>query len=481
MLEQSKKIWFFVISGIFILINAVFILSENFVFTLTPLVIAFAYLALFRLDILYKIIIFFVPISVTLNELEIETKVDMSLPTEPLLFGILIIFMLRLLYDGGFDKKILKHPVSILVLMNILWIFVTMLMSTSPLISLKYLLVQLWFLATFYFVSSQIFKQKNNLNQFFWLYTAGFSLVIAYTIIMHIPHNFSQKSANWVMSPFFDDHTSYGACIAFFLPFLTGKLLSKEILGTKKLLMFLFYTLFLFALITCYTRAAWLSLIAALVLFIVLKLKIKWWIISGVALVGLIVVILSWNQIILALESNKTDSSTDLKDHVSSMSNVSSDASNLERINRWKSAFEMFKEKPFFGWGPGTYAFEYAPFQKSADKTIISTNAGDGGNAHSEYLGPLSERGFFGLLITIILFITIFSTGLKVYKKLDDPKLKLIALAAFMGLTTYFVHGFLNNFLDQDKVAAPFWGFTAILVILDVYYLPNSKSSKGNL
>ena len=44
-----------------------------------------------------------------------------------------------------------------------------------------------------------------------------------------------------------------------------------------------------------------------------------------------------------------------------------------------------------------------------------------------------------------------------------------------MGLTTYFVHGFLNNFLDQDKVAAPFWGFTAILVVLDVYYLPTSK------
>ena len=185
--------------------------------------------------------------------------------------------------------------------------------------------------------------------------------------------------------------------------------------------------------------------------------------------------ILSWNQIVLALESNKTDSSTDLKDHVSSMSNVSSDASNLERINRWKSAFEMFKEKPFFGWGPGTYAFEYAPFQKSADKTIISTNAGDGGNAHSEYLGPLSERGIVGLLITLSLFITIFVTGLKVYKKLEDTKLKLIALAAFMGLTTYFVHGFLNNFLDQDKVAAPFWGFTAILVVLDVYYLPKSK------
>ena len=119
MLEQSKKIWFFVISGLFILINSIFIFTENFVFTLLPIGIAFAYLALFRLDILYKLIIFFVPISVTLNELEIETKVDMSLPTEPLLFGVLIIFILRLLYDGGFDKKILKHPVTLLILINL--------------------------------------------------------------------------------------------------------------------------------------------------------------------------------------------------------------------------------------------------------------------------------------------------------------------------------------------------------------------------
>ena len=38
------------------------------------------------------------------------------------------------------------------------------------------------------------------------------------------------------------------------------------------------------------------------------------------------------------LESNKQDSSSNLTEHVESISNVSSDASNLERINRWKSA-----------------------------------------------------------------------------------------------------------------------------------------------
>jgi hypothetical protein len=39
-----------------------------------------------------------------------------------------------------------------------------------------------------------------------------------------------------------------------------------------------------------------------------------------------------------------------------------------------------------------------------------------------------------------------------------------------MGISTYFVHGFLNNFLDTDKASVPFWGFLAMLVCIDVYH-----------
>ena len=35
-------------------------------------------------------------------------------------------------------------------------------------------------------------------------------------------------------------------------------------------------------------------------------------------------------------------------------------------------------------------------FQMHEDKTIIGTNGGDMGNAHSEYLSALSETGFIG-------------------------------------------------------------------------------------
>jgi O-antigen ligase len=157
-----------------------------------------------------------------------------------------------------------------------------------------------------------------------------------------------------------------------------------------------------------------------------------------------------------------------LAEHVESISNVSSDASNLERLNRWSCALALFKERPITGWGPGTYQFVYAPFQRSEHRTIISTNNSDGGNAHSEYLGPLAEQGIPGALFVIGLFGWILHLGFRLHRTMTDPEARRLAVGVFLGLVTYFVHGVLNNYLDTDKASAPFWGFLALLVAWDL-------------
>ncbi|MCA1760040.1 MAG: hypothetical protein LC658_09745, partial [Bacteroidales bacterium] len=93
----------------------------------------------------------------------------------------------------------------------------------------------------------------------------------------------------------------------------------------------------------------------------------------------------------------------------------------------------------------------------------------DGGNAHSEYLGPLSESGVLGLVTFLILIITVLYTGIHTWTRLKDSRLKGMVLAAIIGLVTYYIHGFLNNFLDTDKLSVPFWGFTAMIVAIDLY------------
>ena len=479
MLNQSKKIWFLVISSFFILLNGFFVIQEKFEFLLLPFLLLIVYLALFKMDILIKIIVFLTPLSISLSEIKEGTAIDMALPTEPILFGLMLIFIIKLFKDGSFDSKIIKHPVTIAILINLGWIAFTCIPSIHPLISFKFLLGRLWFLIGYYFILSQLFKSRRNINQFFWLYIAGFSLVIAYTIVMHSANGFDQKSANWIMGPFFNDHTSYGAAIAFLMPFLVFKTFDTKVLGTKKIIVALLLGYFVLALVLSYTRAAWVSVLGAFLIFFVLKFKVKWWVITIGLIFSSVMIIGLWNQINAVMESNKQDSSSNLKEHVSSISNVTSDASNLERLNRWNSAFEMFKKRPILGWGPGVYAFEYAPFQKSKDKTIISTNTGDGGNAHSEYLGPLAESGIVGTLSFLLIILTITYTAVKVYKKPSlSTEMKTMALVAFLGLISYYIHGVLNNFLDTDKISSLFWGMTAIIVIIDLYHSEENKEIK---
>jgi O-antigen ligase len=140
----------------------------------------------------------------------------------------------------------------------------------------------------------------------------------------------------------------------------------------------------------------------------------------------------------------------------------------------------MFQDKPFVGFGPGTYRFQYAPYQRSYEQTYVSTNAGTLGNAHSEYLGPLAESGLIGASIFILILVFTIRTGRRVYLKAKTQEIKYLAIGILIGLFTYFFHGFLNNFLDQDKASAPFWSMIAILVALDVYHNDKEESKSAD-
>ncbi|MBA7556695.1 hypothetical protein ES705_49411 [subsurface metagenome] len=280
-----------------------------------------------------------------------------------------------------------------------------------------------------------------------------------------------KEASHSVMNPFFRDHTSYGAILAMLFFAVGGNIFRQA----KSFLMRSFFWLVLLiisiGLILSYTRAAWISIIFSSCILVVTLLKIKFRYLFVVGILVFIYFLGQRTEIIHKLERNKQDSSADLAEHVQSISNITSDDSNLERLNRWDAALKMFKERPIFGWGPGTYMFKYAPYQSSQKKTLISTNFGDRGNAHSEYIGPLSESGILGFISFALIVIFSLLTGFRVYNHIEDKRLKQLVLAYLLGFITYLMHGSLNNFLDTDKASALFWGFIAVFVSLDIYYL----------
>lgn len=468
-MELAKNIrWVYILAFTFICINALCIYFENYYINLVPVALLIVLLAIYALDKLILFVVFLTPLAINLQHL--EGGLGLSLPTEPIIFGIMVLFIIKQVHESTIDPAMMRHPITIAIVLYLCWIFITCFTSELPLVSFKFLISRLWYILVFYFLGVQLFRDPKNIKRFIWLYCAAFVLVIFYTVANHAHYGFEKEPANYVMSPFYNDHTVYGAMLAMFLPAIIFFTVNKKYSAITKFMGTLVLGIFLIALVLSYSRAAWLSLVVSMTFFVILLLRVKFNFILFVFACMAIVALIFQTEIKLSLEKNRQDASEDFNKNIQSISNISTDASNLERLNRWSAALRMFEERPVFGWGPGTYALVYAPFQRVQEKTIISTNLGNGGTAHSEYLGPLSEAGVLGVVTFIAIVICVLSTGFRLYYAISDNETKKMVLVLLLGFVSYIVHGAINNFLDTDKASVPFWGFIAMLVAIDLYH-----------
>jgi O-antigen ligase len=471
-LKENK--WLFLSGILFCLLSLFFLWSDSWYFSLVPIALLAIYGAIFYSELTFLTLFFFVPISINIEEY--TQSFGLFIPTEPMLFGLMLLVILQQFKTPFISKEVMKSGLVWAVSIYLSWLFITSLTSSNPVASFKFLIAKLWFIVPVFFYGTHVFQKRKNIKTFLYLFIIGMSVAMIYTLVVHASYSFGEKEGHWVMNPLFKDHTIYGAMVAFALPLTFGLLVSAKHTPLLRVVLFGLLTLNLLALFFSYTRAAWLSIAVALVVMALIKFKVKFSVLAGLTVVGVLLVFFSWTSIQQTLARSKAEHTTeDFGEKLESMSNVTSDASNLERLNRWACALEMFSERPIFGFGPGTYAFEYARFQKPENLTIISTNFGDGGNAHSEYLGPLSETGFIGLLTFLLLVGMMFYTGIDLYNKfnLDDVEMRTLIMAMILSLTTYFFHGILNNYLDTDKAAMPIFAICAIFLALG-----NSKKEK---
>ncbi|MCX5697321.1 MAG: O-antigen ligase family protein, partial [Candidatus Omnitrophica bacterium] len=106
-----------------------------------------------------------------------------------------------------------------------------------------------------------------------------------------------------------------------------------------------------------------------------------------------------------------------------------------DRVAMWDSAFNIFKEFPFFGVGPGNYS--------SYMYKVIPVNLYKEGlrhlHAHDTFLEILAETGLFGLTSFLFIFFTFFKHMLKRIKKREnyiDIAFFIMAIAVLLGELT---------------------------------------------
>jgi len=431
------------------------------------------YLLLFKLHILVFITVLAIPLSVKLT---LNGGIVVSFPAE-ILAGMIAVFYIvyRLLSPARLNGKIFSHPLTILILLDISWLILSTLFSEMPVISLKRTVVRIAFMVVFFFVFSVLFTDFKNIARVWFLYGLGLLIPVFSTLFNHSHYGFSKAVSFLMTKPFYNDHTQYATCIAYILPVLGVMIAMPEKFGVRRnvrILILLLSGVLVAGELFSFSRAALLSIIIAILVagFVVfLRFRLVHFLLLAILAGGVIYHYRTEiHQYVEKVDS--VSRSTDTEEHMKSVMNIQTDASNLERINRWQCALRMFRDRPLTGFGPGTYQFIYGKYQVSPEMTRISTNHGDRGNAHSEYLTYLSETGLPGFIIFNLLLLVAISTAIRIYRVSHRKEVRWIAIAILMGFVTYFFHGLFNSFIDTDKASVLVYGSFAALVALDIYH-----------
>jgi len=298
-----------------------------------------------------------------------------------------------------------------------------------------------------------------------WLFIplTFFGLFAIYNLL---PYRFNPGAAPLIGQPFFKDHTVFSATISLFVPLLLlwRSLIEKP--QKKDWLPPLLGLLLLFALFISSSRAAWSAVLLSATFYGFVRLRGN---VRSLSLLLLAILAGAWffrtdiENKLLINPYTSTEVAGSLQDQALSVTNVTSDVSNIERLNRWKCALRMGVDRPIFGFGPGTYQFQYLPYQRQEDMTYISvtdpfnTILGRGGSAHSEYLLLFSESGVLGLAAWIALQVALLLAFFSIWQGGLSRQDKNLAFALYLSVLTYTVHSLFNNYLNTAQFGIFWW------------------------
>ena len=195
---------------------AIFFLLDQPLLSLFPIGLMMIYFAIYQTEKLFLAVAFFTPLSINIEEF--SQSFGLFIPTEPLLFGLMLLLSAMQIRHPFLDQRIWKHPIIIAVSIFVCWIIISSITSSHVLVSFKFLLARLWFFIPVLVFGTYFFRKESNRILFLWLFIIGSCITILYTIQHHAQYNFGEKEGHWVMAPFFKDHTIYGAIVALILP-----------------------------------------------------------------------------------------------------------------------------------------------------------------------------------------------------------------------------------------------------------------------
>ncbi|PIU84114.1 MAG: hypothetical protein COS68_00400 [Elusimicrobia bacterium CG06_land_8_20_14_3_00_38_11] len=223
---------------------------------------------------------------------------------------------------------------------------------------------------------------------------------------------------------------------------LVFPLIFVKMISTRRPSKHIFWMLFCFLVVfnigIAKTRGAWLAFFLAVVCLSILQmiyLKVKF-ITAKRFFRGTFWLFLLFSAVfIISIDNFKTVKSFFGEENVSV----------TERIFKWKTGMEMFKEHPLFGVGAGNLKVNFANYQSKIKRGTRLKSTSES-NLHNEFLQRLAETGIFGIIAFIsVFFVFFFRCAKLLHSKMKSEESEFnLMMGIFTGAFSVFVYGLTN-------------------------------------
>lgn len=335
--------------------------------------------------------------------------------------------------------------------------FAIALLSLAPLVATKsshtFSVVALHLLKWFeyviiYFVTVRVVRDWKKVEAFLYLSLISCAVVTIVQIYMMLTKQYkvvvyTPEGLLFSSIPGFESNGILGAYYVFFVGFVLA-LIANSTSYLRQGLLLGYASLLSFCLFFTFSRAAYIGLVATMIVIAVRSSKVRFRVPLIVFMVAIIALVFFlqpvMTRILMTVQPSATGAPT-------------LEMSAMERLINWRNAFSIFVENPFslvagIGfWGSrfhGTFGFS---------------------TPHNYYLALLVETGILGLGVFCWLLKRIIHNTLKLRLQaqgnLFSESLSIGYLAGLVGLLT---HAFFGETFESFRILGPFWFLTGLVM-----------------
>jgi len=455
----------------FVLLSLMFgtvgVLMEEPLLAIIPLGLVLGTIGIYKFKVLYMYMFFLLPFTV---EIYLPNGLGIDLPTEPLLILFTAIFLfIALVNTERISAKYIVHPISLLLIAHLFWIAFSTMYSTHFIVSIKFFIAKFWYLIPFFVMPIWYVRNETTCLKIIQLLLVALFIACTYVWLHHGFNGFRFDAINKAVSPVFRNHVSYSFVLMFTLPLLWVYIRHKALTNFNKNLLKLFFVFLLVSLYLSFTRAAYIGVMLGIVAYVIIKLKLLKY-----ALIASVIIMIS-GALYVTHENKYVDFAPNFEktvthykfDNLIEATAKGEDISTMERAYRWVAGYEMLTQKPWIGFGPGTFYFTYRAYTQTQFKTYVSHNP-DKSGIHNYYLMTLVEQGIVGLFIFVSFCLFTLWRGEEVYHRLSNSFLKDLVMAALLILIMAMAVLLINDMIEAIKFGSFFFISVAIILAVDI-------------